>query len=136
MKHVLAVLLLALLPNPQPLSAAGGPVVVEKTFWVKPGKERQFAALVQRTELQRLLKEKQAGRIQWIRITEPALVGATNDWDLRLTVAWASYDDMLNDAAAVPERQSQASIEDVLRRDLVENQSEVLVKESSAQAGP
>ena len=136
MKYVLAVLLLALLPNPQPLSAAGGPVVVEKTFWVKPGKERQFAALVQRTELQRLLKEKQAGRIQWIRITEPALVGATNDWDLRLTVAWASYDDMLNDAAAVPERQSQASIEDVLRRDLVENQSEVLVKESSAQAGP
>jgi len=136
MKSVLAVLLLALLPNPQPLSAAGGPVVVEKTFWVKPGKERQFAALVQRTELQRLLKEKQAGRIQWIRITEPALVGATNDWDLRLTVAWASYDDMLNDAAAVPERQSQASIEDVLRRDLVENQSEVLVKESSAQAGP
>ena len=105
------------------------PVVVEKTFWVKAGKERQFSALFQKTELQRLLKEKQAGRIRWLRVAEPTLAGGNGGWDLRLTVAWSSYEDMLKDAAGAAERQSRASIEDMLRGDLVEEQSEVLVRE-------
>ena len=36
---------------------------------------------------------------------------------------------MLKDAAGAAERQSRASIEDMLRGDLVEEQSDVLVKE-------
>jgi len=122
-------LLLAVLLWPASSIAQDTPVVVEKTFWVKAGKERQFAALFQKTELQRLLKEKQAGRIRWLRVAEPTLSGANGAWDLRLTVAWASYEDMLKDAAGAAERQSRASIEDMLRSDLVEEQSEVLVKE-------
>ena len=122
-------LLLAALLWPASSIAQDTPVVVEKTFWVKAGKERQFAALFQKTELQRLLKEKQAGRIRWLRVAEPTLSGANGAWDLRLTVAWASYEDMLKDAAGAAERQSRASIEDMLRSDLVEEQSEVLVKE-------
>ncbi|HZX79803.1 MAG TPA: hypothetical protein VFE72_02470 [Lysobacter sp.] len=132
MKHA-TLLLLAALTWPSASIAQDTPVVVEKTFWVKAGKERQFAALFQRTELQRLLKEKQAGRIRWLRVTEPALAGGSAGWDLRVTVAWSGYDDMLKDAAGATERQSHASIEDMLRGDLVEEQSEVLIKETVPQ---
>ncbi|HEY4582261.1 MAG TPA: hypothetical protein VIG88_05250 [Lysobacter sp.] len=59
MKHATLLLLAALL-WPSLSTAQDMPVLVETTFRVKPGKERQFAALFQKTELQRLLKEKQA----------------------------------------------------------------------------
>ena len=100
---------------------------------MKAGKERQFAALFQKTELQRLLRERQAGRVRWLRLAEPALAGGNGGWDLRLTVAWSSYEDMLKDAAGAAERQSRASIEDMLRADLVEEQSEVLIRETVPQ---
>ena len=92
-----------------------------------------LAALFQKTELQRLLRERQAGRVRWLRLAEPALAGGNNGWDLRLTVAWSSYEDMLKDAAGAAERQSRASIEDMLRADLVEEQSEVLIRETVPQ---
>lgn len=132
MKHATLLLCVALL-RPASSIAQGTPVVVEKTFWVKAGKERQFAALFQKTELQRLLRERQAGRVRWLRLAEPALAGGNGGWDLRLTVAWSSYEDMLKDAAGAAERQSRASIEDMLRADLVEEQSEVLIRETVPQ---
>jgi hypothetical protein len=120
----------------QEQKAADRPFVIEQTYWVKPGKERQFVSLYRRTELPRLQREKQAGRVLWIRLSEPLLFSKNEQWDLRVTVAWGSSADALtfadrNSAEASQGGNQRESIEETLRRDLVENHEETLVLEQS-----
>jgi hypothetical protein len=120
----------------QEQKAPDRPFVVEQTYWVKPGKERQFVSLYRRTELPRLQREKQAGRVLWIRLSEPLLFSKNEQWDLRVTVAWGSSADALtfadrNSAEASQGGNQRESIEETLRRDLVENHEETLVLEQS-----
>lgn len=113
------------------------PFVVEQTYWVKPGKERQFVSLYRRTELPRLQREKQAGRILWIRLSEPVFSSNNEQWDLRVTVSWESSSAAMafserSPSDGVPANENQReSIEDAMRRDLVDNHSDVLVLEQS-----
>ena len=112
------------------------PFVVEQTYWVKPGKERQFVSLYRKTELPRLQREQQAGHVLWIRLSEPIFSSGNDQWDLRITVAWDSsvtaqaFADRSSAEASQVEGQ-RGSIEETLRRDLIENQTEVLVLEQS-----
>jgi hypothetical protein len=89
----LAFLLCALpataLASPAPRSA---PFVVEQTYWVKPGKEREFAALYARTGLPRLQALEKDGRILWFRMTVPRFPDGNDEWDCRLTIGWRDAD--------------------------------------------
>lgn len=114
----------------------GQPFVVEQTYWVKPGKEKQFVSLYRKTELPQLQREQRAGHVAWIRLSEPFLASDNAQWDLRVTVAWDSpasaqafADRSAGDGGA---GQSQrGSIEETLLLGLVDNHTEVLVLEQN-----
>lgn len=120
------------LPPQQP----GGPFVVEQTYWVKPGKERQFVSLYRKTELPRLQREQQAGHVSWIRLSEPLLAADNAQWDLRVTIAWDSpasekaFSDHATSGSDARESQ-RGSIEETLLLGLVDNHTEVLVLEQT-----
>ncbi|MEO5565049.1 MAG: hypothetical protein ABIR05_00050 [Luteimonas sp.] len=108
--------------------------VVEQTYWVKPGNEKQFLLLYRKTDLARLQREQQAGGILWIRISEPLLSSGNEAWDLRVTVAWKSPEAALAFAQGspnddMPAESRRGSIEETLRRSLIENRTETVVIE-------
>lgn len=110
--------------------------VVEQTYWVKPGKERQFVSLYRRTELPQLQREQQAGRVLWIRLSEPLLSSDNSQWDLRVTIAWDSpaSEKSFSDRSSgenSPSQSQRGSIEETLLLGLVDNHSEVPVLEQS-----
>lgn len=113
---------------------SGRPFVVEQTYWVKPGKERQFVSLYRKTELPQLQREQQAGHVLWIRLSEPFLASDYTQWDLRVTIAWDSpasaqafADRSSGDGSAGPSQ--RGSIEETLLLGLIDNHTEVLVLE-------
>ena len=69
------------------------PFVVEQTYWVKPGKEREFATLYARTGLPRLQSLQRDGRILWFRTTMPRFADGNDQWDCRVTIGWRDADD-------------------------------------------
>lgn len=122
--------------KPQEQKQPDRPFVVEQTYWVKPGKERQFVSLYRKTVLPQLQREQQAGHVLWIRLGEPFLSSGNEQWDLRVTVAWSSsaaalsFTDRSSPEGGLGESQ-RGSIEETLLRDLVENHTEGLVLEQS-----
>lgn len=108
--------------------------LVEQTYWVKPGNERQFLSFYRKTELPRLERERQAGRILWVRLGEPLLSSGNDQWDLRVTIAWNSPASALSfsvrSAAEDSAAENQAgNIEATLRRALIQNHTETIVLE-------
>ena len=89
----LALLLLALpiaaIATPSTRSV---PFVVEQTYWVKPGTEREFATLYARTGLLRLQALAKDGKILWFRTTVPRFPDGNDQWDCRVTIGWRDAD--------------------------------------------
>lgn len=108
--------------------------VVEQTYWVKPGTEKQFLLLYRKTDLPRLQQEQKDGGILWLRISEPLLASGNEQWDLRVTIAWKSPAAARafaqgNSGDGLPAESRRGSIEEALRRTLIENRTETLVIE-------
>lgn len=92
MKSAIALLLLL------PLLAVAAPTrpaafIVEQTYWVKPGKEREFATVYARTALPRLQALQRDGKILWFRTTVPRFADGNDQWDCRVTIGWRDADD-------------------------------------------
>lgn len=73
-------------------NARSAPFVVEQTYWVKPGKEREFATLYARTGLLRLQALAKDGKILWFRTTVPRFPDGNDQWDCRVTIGWRDAD--------------------------------------------
>jgi len=80
--------------------------VVEQTYWVKPGKEREFAALYARTGLPRLQALEKEGRILWYRMTLPRFPDGNDEWDCRVTIGWRDADS----ATSYPDLATQQNV--------------------------
>ena len=113
------------------------PFVVEQTYWVKPGKEREFAALYARTGLPRLQALAKDGRILWFRMTTPRFPDGNDQWDCRVTIGWrdadtaSSYPDLVaptQGSGTTPS--SGASIEQQLLGELVVERRETPILET------
>src|SRR5580765_1491192 len=75
-------------------------IVVERTFWVKPGKERQFATLFDRTQLPRLKSLLGERQIVFFSTATPLLHTSNDQWAFRVKIKWSSWDAYAKDASA------------------------------------
>lgn len=120
------------LPMAAALAQAADGFVVERTLWIKPGRNAQYVALFERVERPRLEALRKEGKVLWYRIAQPVLPARNDDWGLRATVAWRSAAD------AAAEQQARADLgrgnatERVLLEELVTDQQAVWVREMSA----
>jgi hypothetical protein len=95
---------LALLPwgaIAQQNPVARTPFVVERTYWIKPGKELQFISLFEKNGVPLLQAKIKEGDALWVRLSRPQFNAVKEQWDLRITIAW-------RDAGSAIERISQA----------------------------
>jgi hypothetical protein len=92
MKVIPLAFLLCTLPMAALAAPPPTPFVVEETYWVKPGKEREFATLYARTALPRLQALEKDGRILWFRMTVPRFPDGNDEWDCRVTIGWRDVD--------------------------------------------
>lgn len=138
------VLSLALLPLgaiAQQGQAARAPFVVERTYWIKPGKELQFADLFEKNGVPLLQAKMKEGDVLWIRLSRPQFNAGNEQWDLRVTIAW-------RDAGSAMERISKAreqagrntqrlAMEQQIMEELIVDRTDVPVQEwSAADPGP
>lgn len=76
----------------QQASAAHAPFVVERTYWIKSGKELQFISLFEKNGVPLLQAKVKEGSVLWMRLAKPQFNAANEQWDLRLTIAWRDAD--------------------------------------------
>lgn len=93
----ITVLMLSLVLAPlgaiaQQAPAAHAPFVVERTYWIKPGKELQFISLFEKNGVPLLQAKVKEGSVLWMRLAKPQFNAANEQWDLRLTIAWRDAD--------------------------------------------
>lgn len=109
------------------------PVIVERTYWVKAGKEKQFATLFDRTQLPRLKALLGDRQILSYRTASPLIHTGNDQWAFRLTVKWASWDAFAKDASAHADGKSNPSLsyEQALFGDLVIDRKDTVVTEDA-----
>ncbi len=131
----LLLLPLAGMAQETPKPAAG--VVVERTFWVKPGKERQFATLFDRTQLPRLKALLGDRQVVSFSTATPLLHTSNEQWAFRLKIKWSSWDAFAKDAAAHADQKvsSTQSYEQALFGDLVIDRKDTVIQEDIYSAG-
>lgn len=112
-------------------------IVVERTFWVKPGKERQFAMLFDRTQLPRLKSLLAERQIMSFSTATPLLHTSNEQWAFRLKIKWSSWDAFSRDAAAHADQKtgSTQSYEQALFGDLVIDRKDTVIQEDTYGAG-
>ena len=121
--------------------ARPAPFVVEQTYWVKPGKEREFATLYARTGLPRLQSLQRDGKILWFRTTVPRFADGNDQWDCRVTIGWrdaddaASYPDLAPLPGATAAPSSGTSFEQQMLGELLVDRRETLIQETSYAPG-
>ena len=94
--------LLPLTAVAQQKPVAATPFIVEKTYWIKPGKELQFIALFEKNRVPQLRAKVKDGDVLWMRLSRPQFNAVNEQWDLRITIAWRN-------AESAIERISQAN---------------------------
>lgn len=141
-----AFLMLAFLSLSPPHAAAQSsvvraPFVVEQTYWIKPGKELQFISLFEKNRVPALQAKVKEGRILWMRLSKPQFNATNEQWDLRVTVAWADADSAMEriaQAKAAPDREGQRlALEQQIMDELILERTDVPVQEWTVrEAGP
>lgn len=134
----IAALVLALAVAPahvaaQQAPAAKAPFVVERTYWIRPGKELQFLAMFEKNRVPVLRAKMKEGEILWMRLARPQFNASHEQWDLRLTVAWRDADsaiERINLANAQQARDTQRlAMEEQIMEELVVDRTDIPVQE-------
>ncbi len=133
------VLSLALLPLgaiAQQGPAVRTPFVVERTYWIKPGKELQFIGLFEKNAIPLLQARMKEGDVLWIRLSRPQFNAVNEQWDLRITIAWrdaGSAVEQISRARSQASRDTQRlALEQQIMEELVVERTDVPIQEWSA----
>ncbi len=132
------VLSLALLPLgaiAQQSPVVRTPFVVERTYWIKPGKELQFIGLFEKNAVPLLQAKMKEGDVLWIRLSRPQFNAVNEQWDLRITIAWrdaGSAVEQISRAKAQASRDTQRLVlEQQIMEELVVERTDVPIQEWS-----
>jgi len=137
----ITVLLLALAFAPvqvaaQQAPAARAPFVVERTYWIRPGKELQFIAMFEKNRVPLLRAKMKEGELLWLRLARPQFNASNEQWDLRVTIAWRDADsaiERINLAHAQQARDTQRlAMEEQIMEELVVDRTDIPVQEWDA----
>jgi hypothetical protein len=117
------------------------PFVVERTYWIKPGKELQFIGLFEKNRVPLLQAKMKEGSLLWMRLSRPQFNAVNDQWDLRVTVAWRDADSAIERISRAKEQASRdaqrGAMERQIMEELVLERTDVPVQEWSAEdAGP
>lgn len=130
----LAILLLLLSSHglaQEPAKPAG--IIVERTFWVKAGKERQFATLFDRTQLPRLKALLGDRQILSFSTASPLIHTGNEQWAFRVKIKWASWEAFTKDASSHADQKSNPTLtyEQALFGDLVTDRKDTVIQEDT-----
>lgn len=130
------VLCLALMPSgaiAQPGPASRAPFIVERTYWIRPGKELQFIGLFEKNQVPLLQSRMKEGSVLWMRLTRPQFNAVNDQWDLRVTVAWRDANSAIEQVSQIktqPDRNAQRlAMEQQIMEELVVERTDVPVRE-------
>lgn len=115
-------------------AAADKPLVVEHTYWVKPGRALQFVTLYKRSELPKLDAWVDEGTLRGYRISQPQFSSGNDQWDYRVTLVWRDAAAAIDAARRETERHKANAndrFEDQLMLELVVDHNEVIVRETA-----
>lgn len=117
------------------------PFVVERTYWIKPGKELQFIGLFEKNLVPLLQAKVKQGDVLWMRLSRPQFNATNDQWDLRITIAWRDADSAIERISRAKEQASRdaqrGAMERQIMEELVLERTDVPVQEWSAEdAGP
>ena len=117
----------------QQAPAAHAPFVVERTYWVRPGKELQFIAMFEKNSVPKLRARMKDGHVLWMRLSRPQFNASNEQWDLRVTVAWRDADsaiERINLSNAQQARDTQRlAMEEQIMEELVVDRTDIPVQE-------
>ena len=109
------------------------PFVVERTYWIKPGKELQFIAMFEKNRVPVLRARIKDGDVLWMRLSRPQFNAYNEQWDLRVTIAWRDADsaiERINLANAQQARDLQrGALEEQIMEELVVDRTDIPVQE-------
>lgn len=108
-------------------------IVVERTFRVKAGKEKQFATLFDRTQLPRLKALVGDHQIVSFSTATPLIHAGNDQWAFRVKIKWASWEAFTRDASARPDQKSNPTLtyEQALFGDLVIDRKDTVIQEDT-----
>lgn len=108
-------------------------IVVERTFWVKAGKEKQFATLFDRTQLPRLKALLGDHQILSFSTAAPLIHTGNDQWAFRVRIKWSSWDAFTRDASARGDQKSNPTLayEQALFGDLVTDRKDTVIQEDN-----
>lgn len=114
-------------------SPARTPFVVERTYWIKPGKELQFIGLFEKNAVPLLQAKMKEGDVLWIRLSRPQFNAVNEQWDLRVTIAWrdaGSAVEQISWAKAQASRDTQRlALEHQIMEELIVERTDVPIQE-------
>lgn len=117
--------------------AVRAPFVVERTYWIKPGKELQFISLFEKNRVPLLQAKEKEGDILWIRLSRPQFNAVNEQWDLRVTIAWRDADSAMERISQAKEQASKeaqrVAMEQQIMEELVLERTDVPVQEWGVQ---
>ena len=67
----------------QQAPVARAPFIVERTDWIKPGKELQFIDLFEKNQVPLLQAKMKQGGVLWMRLSRPQFNATNDQWDMR-----------------------------------------------------
>jgi hypothetical protein len=131
---------LALLPLgtiAQQSPAIRAPFVVERTYWIKPGKELQFIGLFEKNGVPLLQAKVKEGSVLWMRLARPQFNAANEQWDLRVTIAWRDADSAMERIskarAQLAKDTPRLAMEQQIMEELIVERTDVPVQEWSVE---
>lgn len=117
----------------QQVPAARAPFVVERTYWIKPGKELQFIGLFEKNAVPLLQAKVKEGSVLWMRLARPQFNAANEQWDLRVTIAWRDADSAMERIskarAQLAKDTPRLAMEQQIMEELVVERTDVPVQE-------
>ena len=117
----------------QQAPAARAPFVVERTYWIRPGKELQFIAMFEKNSVPKLRARMKEGQVLWMRLARPQFNASNEQWDLRVTVAWRDADSAIERINLTNGQQAKdaqrLAMEEQIMGELVVDRTDIPVQE-------
>ena len=117
----------------QQQSAARVPFVVERTYWIRPGKELQFIAMFEKNRVPLLRAKMKEGEVLWMRLSRPQFNASNEQWDLRITIAWRDADSAIERVSLASAQQAKdtqrLAMEEQIMGELVVDRTDIPVQE-------
>ena len=137
MRFLIALIVaLALVPvhaAAQQQPAARVPFVVERTYWIRPGKELQFIAMFEKNRVPLLRAKMKEGEVLWMRLSRPQFNASNEQWDLRITIAWRDADSAIERINLTNGQQAKdaqrLAMEEQIMGELVVDRTDIPVQE-------